>query len=148
MKMPFLNSVFLYDIHLGWFSWKFVYIGLIDWNPALVRIMVFALNRQQTISLTNDGIVCRCIHVTFSPKDADSWTILNLGPDSIYSWYLTSIGYPILGIPLSYLHNGISYTQLNSTQKCLYVICKNIHTITLGVWNPWRVCLTPLIFSI
>ena len=41
----------------------------------------------------------------------------------------------------------MSSTQLNSTQKCLFVICRNIHTITLGVWNPWRVYLTPLIYN-
>ena len=148
MKMPFLNSVFFV-----WYSFGLIFMKICLHRPNWLKSSigsdnVFALNRQQTIILTNDGIVCWCIHVTFSPKDADSWTILNLGPDSIYSWYPTSIGYPILGIPLSYLHNGISYTQLNSIQKCLYVICKNIHTITLGVWNPWRVCLTPLIFSI
>ena len=39
-------------------------------------------------------------------------------------------------------------TQLNSTQKCFFLICRNIHTITLGVWNSWRVYLTPLIYNI
>ena len=51
---------------------------------------------------------------------------------------------------LTYDHTYIIltwYSQLNSTQKCLFVICRNIHTITLGVWNPWRVYLTPLIYN-
>ena len=34
-------------------------------------------------------------------------------------------------------------TQLNSTKKYIFVICMNIHTITMGVWNAWRVYLTP-----
>ena len=36
----------------------------------------------------------------------------NLGPDSIYKYFLTSIGNPIMEmiLRLSYLHNGISYT--------------------------------------
>ena len=45
------------------------------------------------------------------------------------------------------LNSGYIQTQ-TQTQKCLFVICKNIHTITLGVWNPCRVYLTPLIENI
>ena len=38
--------------------------------------------------------------------------------------------------------------KLTQTQKYLFVICINIHTITMGVWNPWRVYLAPRIYNI
>ena len=38
--------------------------------------------------------------------------------------------------------------SLSFKLKCLFVICVNMHTIRMGVWNPWRVYLTPRTYNI
>ena len=68
-----------------------------------------------------------------------------LSPDRHQAIIWTNAGILISG-PL-----GINFCEnstLNSTQKCLFVICMNIHTTTMGVWNPWRVYLTPRTYNI